>query len=127
MKKLEENIRKNSFTLEDFLVQFEQIGKMGNIQDLIGMIPGAGSKFKVGDVDELKLKKYKAIIQSMTRSERVNPDTIKSSQKKRIADGSATTIQDINSLLKQYEQTKLMMKNMNNGRLQKMFGKNFKF
>ena len=61
------------------------------------------------------------------RSERVNPDTIKSSQKKRIADGSATTIQDINSLLKQYEQTKLMMKNMNNGRLQKMFGKNFKF
>lgn len=127
MKKLEENIRKNSFTLEDFLIQFEQIGKMGNLQDLIGMIPGAGSKFKIGDVDETKLKKYKAIIQSMTKAERLNPDIIKSSNRKRIADGSATTIQDVNALLKQYDQTKLMMKNMNNGKLQRMLGKNFKF
>ncbi len=127
LKKVEENIRKNSFTLEDFLVQFEQIGKMGNLSDLMGMIPGMGTKFKMGDVDESKLKKYKAIIQSMTKKERLNPDTIKASNRKRIADGSATTIQDVNSLLKQYDQTKLMMKNMNNGKLQKMFGKNFKF
>lgn len=127
MKKVEENLRKNTFTLEDFLIQFEQIGKMGNIQDLIGMIPGAGSKFKVGDVDERKLKKYKAIIQSMTKTERLKPDTIKASNKKRIADGSATTIQDVNSLLKQYDQTKLMMKNFSSGKLQRMLGKNIKF
>lgn len=128
LKKVEENIRKNSFTLEDFLVQFEQIGKMGNINDLVSMIPGMGTKFKVGDVDETKLKKYKAIIQSMTKKERLNPDTIKAGNRKRIAQGSATTIQDVNSLLKQYEQTKLMMKNMNNGKLQKLLGgRNFKF
>ncbi len=127
LKKVEENIRKNSFTLEDFLVQFEQIGKMGNLSDLMSMIPGAGTKFKIGEVDETRLKKYKAIIQSMTKKERLNPDTIKASNRKRIADGSATTIQDVNGLLKQYDQTKLMMKNMNNGKLQKMFGRNFKF
>ena len=127
MKKIEESIRKNSFTLEDFLVQFEQIGKMGNLSDLVKMIPGMGSKMKVTDVDEEKIKKYKAIIQSMTKKERLNPDLIKASNRKRIAQGSATTIQDVNSLMKQYEQTKQMMKNMNNGKLQKMFGKNFKF
>ena len=127
MKKVEENIRKNTFTFEDFLIQFEQIGKMGNLADLISMIPGAGSKFKVGDVDETKLKKYKAIIQSMTKKERLNPDLIKASNRKRIAEGSATTIQDVNSLMKQFEQTKQMMKNMNSGKLQRMFGKNFKF
>ena len=127
MKKVEENLRKNSFTLEDFLIQFEQIGKMGNLADLVSMIPGVGSKFKVGDIDETKMKKYKAIIQSMTKKERLNPDTIKASNRKRIAQGSATTIQDVNGLMKQFEQTKQMMKNMNNGKLQKMFGRNFKF
>ena len=128
MKKVEENLRKNVFTFEDFLIQFEQIGKMGNLSELISMIPGAGSKFKVGDVDETKLKKYKAIIQSMTKKERLNPDLLKAGNKKRIAEGSATTIQDVNSLIKQFEQTKQMMKGMNNGKLQRMFGgKNFKF
>ena len=127
MKKVEENLRKNTFTLEDFLIQFEQIGKMGNIADLVSMIPGAGSKFKVGDVDEQKIKKYKAIIQSMTKKERLNPDLIKASNRKRIAEGSASTIQEVNALMKQFEQTKQMMKGMNNGKLQKMFGKNFKF
>lgn len=127
LKKIEENIRKNTFTLEDFLVQFEQIGKMGNLADIVKMIPGMGSKMKVTDVDEEKIKKYKAIIQSMTKKERLNPDLIKASNRKRIAMGSATTIQDVNALMKQYEQTKQMMKNMNNGKLQKMFGKNFKF
>ncbi len=127
IKKVEENLRKNTFTFEDFLIQFEQIGKMGNIADLVSMIPGAGSKFKVGDIDENKIKKYKAIIQSMTKRERLNPDLIKASNKKRIAEGSATTIQEVNSLMKQYEQTKQMIKGMNSGKLQKMFGKNFKF
>jgi signal recognition particle subunit SRP54 len=128
MKKVEENIRKNTFTLEDFLIQFEQIGKMGNIQDIVSMMPGAMSgKIKTTNVDETKLKKYKAIIQSMTKKERLNPDLIKASNRKRIAEGSATTIQDVNSLMKQFEQTKMMMKNMNNGKLQKMLGKNFKF
>ena len=127
MKKVEENIRKNTFTFEDFLIQFEQFGKMGNLADLISMIPGAGSKFKVGDVDETRIKKYKAIIQSMTKKERLNPDLIKASNRKRIAEGSATTIQDVNGLMKQFEQTKQMMKGMNSGKLQRMFGKNFKF
>jgi len=127
MKKVEENLRKNSFTFEDFLIQFEQIGKMGNLSDIVSMMPGFGTKFKVGDIDETKMKKYKAIIQSMTKKERLNPDLIKASNRKRIAQGSATTIQDVNGLIKQYEQTKLMMKNMNSGKLQKMFGRNFKF
>ena len=127
LKKVEESIRKNSFTFEDFLIQFEQIGKMGNIADLVSMIPGMGSKFKVGDIDETKMKKYKAIIQSMTKKERLNPELIKASNRKRIAEGSATTIQEVNALMKQFEQTKQMMKGMNNGKLQKMFGKNFKF
>ena len=127
LKKVEENLRKNTFTFEDFLIQFEQIGKMGNIADLVSMIPGAGTKFKVGDIDESKIKKYKAIIQSMTKKERLNPDLIKASNKKRIAEGSGTTIQDVNSLMKQFEQTKQMIKGMNSGKLQRMFGKNFKF
>ena len=127
LKKIEENIRKNSFTFEDFLAQFEQINKMGNLADLVSMIPGLGSKIKATDIDEEKMKKYKAIIQSMTKKERLNPDLIKASNRKRIAEGSATTIQDVNSLMKQFEQTKQMMKNMNNGKLQKMFGKKFKF
>ncbi len=127
VKKIEENIRKNNFTFEDFLIQFEQIGKMGNLSDLVSMIPGMGSKFKIGDVDENKMKKYKAIILSMTKKERLNPDLIKASNRKRIAAGSASTIQEVNALMKQFEQTKQMMKGMNNGKLQKMFGKNFKF
>ena len=122
MKKMEEKMRKNAFTLEDFLMQFEQISKMGNIADLVSMIPGMGSKIKASDIDESRIKKFKAIIQSMTIKERQNPEIIKASQRKRVAAGSGTTIQDVNSLLKQYEQTKLMMKNMNNGKLKRMFG-----
>ena len=76
MKKIEENIRKNTFTFEDFLIQFEQLGKMGNLADIASMIPGMGTKFKMADIDENKIKKYKAIIQSMTKKERMNPDLI---------------------------------------------------
>jgi len=127
LQKMEESIRKNSFTFEDFLTTFEQIGKMGNLADLIGMIPGIGSKIKATDIDEDKIKKYKAIIQSMTKKERLNPDLIKASNRKRIAAGSATTIQEVNTLMKQFEQTRQMMKNMNGGKMQRMFGKKFKF
>ena len=122
MKKLEENIRKNTFTFDDFLVQFEQLSKMGNLTELISMIPGVAGKFRPEDVDESKTKTYKAIIQSMTPKERSNPDLIKASQRKRIAKGSGTSIQEVNALIKQFEQTKLMMKNQKNPRLQKMFG-----
>ena len=120
MKKLEENMRKNAFTFDDFLIQFEQLSKMGNLTELISMIPGMAGKFRPEDVDESKIKTYKAIIQSMTPKERVNPDLIKASHRKRIAKGSGTSIQEVNQLIKQYEQTKLMMKNQNNPRMQKM-------
>lgn len=119
MKKMEEKLRKNAFTLEDFLTQFEQIGKMGNLADLVAMIPGA-SKLKMGSIDEKQIVRYKAIIQSMTIAERQNPDIIKYSQRKRVAQGSGTTIQEVNQLLKQYEQSKLMMKNLNNNKLGRM-------
>ncbi len=127
MAKLEERLRKNAFTLDDFLTQFEQIGKMGNIADLLAMVPGMAGKFKASDIDQSKLTKYKAIIQSMTPQERNNPEIIKANRRKRIAAGSASTIQEVNSLLKQYEQTKLMMKNMNGGNSKpaRMFGKRF--
>lgn len=127
MKRMEENLRRNTFTFDDFLIQFEQISKMGNLSDLIAMIPGAGTKFQVGDVDEKKLIKYKAIIQSMTPKERQKPDLIKASQKKRIAAGSGSTIQEVNSLMKQYDQTKQMIKNMNGRNMQKMFGRKINF
>ena len=122
MKKLEENLRKNSFTFDDFLIQFEQISRMGNLSDIIAMIPGLGAKIKPGDIDESRLKVYKAIIQSMTAKERANPDLIKASHRKRIAAGSGTTIQEVNALIKQYEQTKLMIKNQNNPKMARMFG-----
>ena len=122
MKKMEEKLRKNSFTLDDYLKQVEQINKMGNINDLISMIPGASNALKGQKVDEQKLVMYKAIIQSMTMEERENPDIIKSSRRQRIARGSGTTIQDVNSLLKQFEQVKQMTKNMNSGKLMRMLG-----
>ena len=125
MKKLEENLRKNSFTFDDFLLQFEQISKMGNLTELLAMIPGAMGKIRPEDVDESRIKVYKAIIQSMTPKERVNPDLIKASQRKRIAKGSGTTIQEVNQLMKQFEQTKLMMKNQNNPKMRKMLGRFF--
>ena len=125
MKEMEEKLRKNSFTLTDFLASFDQISRMGNLTDLLGMIPGMSSQLNGVSIDENKIKRFKAIIQSMTKEERDNPDIIKASRRKRIADGSGTTIQDVNTLLKQYEQTKQMMKNVGNGKLPKFFGKKF--
>lgn len=113
-KKLEAKFRENSFTFEDYLNQMESLKKMGNINDLIGMIPGMASKMKGITIDEKQLAVNKAIIQSMTREERLNPDIIKASRRKRIADGSGTTIQQVNTLLKQFEQSKEMMKQLKN-------------
>ena len=121
-KKLEKKFKENSFTFEDYLAQMENINKMGNINDILGMIPGLGNKLKGVSIDEKELDKNKAIIQSMTKKERRNPDLIKGSQKRRIADGSGTQIQDVNRLLKQFEQSKMMMKQMKNGGM-----KNFRF
>ncbi|MBQ7236968.1 MAG: signal recognition particle protein [Clostridia bacterium] len=117
-KKMEKKFRENSFTLDDYLSQFETMKKMGGIKDVLAMLPGMG-KFKIReeDIDEKKILVNKAIIQSMTMYERENPSVINSSRKNRIAKGSGTTVQDINRLLKQFEQTKLMMKQMKNNKM----------
>ena len=125
MKEMEEKFRKNSFTLDDFLMSFNQIGKMGNLADVMSMIPGVGNKLAGVKIDEHQIVRFKSIIQSMTKEERLNPSIINGSRKKRIASGSATTIQDVNTLLKQYNQTKDLMKNMNNGKLSKLLGRRF--
>ena len=113
-KQMEKKFRENSFTFEDYLVQMENLKMMGNINDLISMIPGATSKLKGVSVDERELLKNKAIIQSMTPKERRNPDLIRGSEKKRISKGSGTQIQDVNRLLKQFEQSRTLMKQMAN-------------
>ena len=111
-KKLEQKFRENAFTFEDYLIQMEKLNKMGNINDLIAMIPGMAQKMKGVVVDEKQLAVNKAIIQSMTKEERLYPDIIKASRRKRIAEGSGTTIQQVNTLLKQFEQSKELMKQM---------------
>lgn len=117
LKDMEKRMLQAKFTLDDFLVQFESIKKMGGVKDVIGMMPGmSGMKIKEGDINEDLIDKYKAIICSMTKRERDNPDIIKSSRRKRIASGSGTTIQQVNQLLKQYDQAKAMMKSMKNNK-----------
>ncbi len=118
-RKMEKKFRENSFTLDDYLSQFETMNKMGGIKDVLAMLPGMGGKFKIReeDIDEKKIAKTKAIIQSMTMYERENPSVINSSRKNRIAKGSATSVQEVNRLLKQFEQTKLMMKQMKNNKM----------
>ena len=118
-KKMEKKFRQNSFTLEDYLEQFETMNKMGGIKDIIAMLPGMGSKLKISesDIDEKKMYMMKAIIQSMTPKERENPSIINSSRKNRIAKGSGTSVQEVNRVLKQFEQTKIMMKQMKNNKM----------
>lgn len=116
-KKMEKKLRENSFTFEDYLLQFDQLKKMGDISDILKMIPG-GNKLKINAnaIDENQIKRNKAIIQSMTKKERNNPDLIKGSQKKRIADGSGTSIQEVNALLKQFFASKDLMRQMGNNK-----------
>lgn len=118
-KEMERKFKENSFTFEDYLVQLDSIKKMGNIKDILGMIPGIGGKIKNLDIDERQMQVNKAIIQSMTPKERRNPEIIKASRRQRIASGSGTTIQQVNQLLKSFEQSKEMMKQMKGGKFRK--------
>ncbi|WP_304236825.1 signal recognition particle protein [Jiulongibacter sediminis] len=125
-KKLNKKMRENKFDLNDFLSQLQQIKKMGNVKDLMGMIPGMGKAIKDIDIDNDSFKPIEAVIQSMTPGERENPDIINGPRRKRIANGSGTSIQQVNNLLKQFEQMRKMMKRMNkmqgSGKLGKLFG-----
>ncbi len=111
-KELEAKIRKNTFDFNDFLSQLAQIKKMGNVKDLLGMIPGVGKAIKDVDINDDSFKKVEAIILSMTPKERANPDLLNGKRKQRIANGSGNTIQEVNMFLKQFEQMKGMMKTM---------------
>jgi len=113
-KKLEKKIRQNKFDFQDFLDQLQQIKKMGNIKDLMGMIPGVGKAIKDVDVDNDSFKGIEAMIQSMTPAERNNPDLLNPSRKTRIAKGSGKKLEEVNAFMKQFEQMKQMMKMMNN-------------
>ena len=112
-RKLEKKIRKNQFDFEDFLTQIQQIKKMGNLKDLMGMIPGMGKSLKDVDIKDDAFKGVEAIIQSMTLIERRNPDLLTPSRKQRIANGSGKNIGEINAFIKQFDQMKQMMKMMN--------------
>jgi len=109
-KRLEKKIRKNKFDFDDFMNQIQQIKKMGNIKDLASMIPGVGKAIKDVDIDDNAFKSIEAIIQSMTPKERANPDIINQSRRLRIAKGSGTKLEDVNRLMKQFDQTRKMMK-----------------
>lgn len=116
-KKMQQKMKENSFTLNDYLEQFAMLKKMGGAQSLMSMLPGMG-KMKVSekDIDEKKIEHTKAMILSMTPSERDNPSIIDSKRKRRIAAGSGTSVQEINQLLKQFEQTKMLMKQLKGGK-----------
>lgn len=109
-QKLQRKIAKNQFDFNDFLSQIKQIKKMGNVKDLIGMIPGMGKAIRDLDIDDNAFKGIEAIIYSMTPAERENPVILNGSRRKRIAEGSGTTIQDVNRLIKQFDDTRKMMK-----------------
>ncbi len=115
-RKLQKKIAKNQFDFDDFKSQIQQIKKMGNIKDLAGMIPGMGKAMKDLDVDDDAFKGLEAIINSMTPLERSNPALLNGSRRKRIADGSGTTVQEVNRLVKQFDETRKMMKMMSSGK-----------
>ena len=119
-RKLSKKLARNQFDFNDFLAQIAQIKKMGNIKDLMGMIPGVGKQIKDLDIDDNAFKSVEAIIYSMTPYERSHPDAINGSRRQRIAKGSGTNIQEVNRLLKQFEQTRKMMKNVANMPMGKM-------
>jgi signal recognition particle subunit SRP54 len=119
-RKIQKKIAKNQFGFDDFLKQIQQIKKMGNMKDLVGMIPGAGKMMKDVDIDDDAFKGIEAIIFSMTPEERSKPAIINASRKKRIAKGSGTNVQEVNQLLKQFNQMAKMMKMMQGGGGKKM-------
>ena len=119
-RKIQKKIAKNQFGFDDFLKQIQQIKKMGNMKDLMGMIPGAGKMMKDVDIDDDAFKGIEAIIHSMTPDERSKPATINANRKKRIAKGSGTSVQEVNQLMKQFDQMSKMMKMMQGGGGKKM-------
>lgn len=121
-KRLQKKIQKNKFDFNDFLGQIQQIKKMGNIKDLASMIPGVGKAIKDVDIDDNAFKGIEAIILSMTPKERTNPEILNTSRKMRIAKGSGTNIQEVNRLIKQFDQTRKMMKMVTGANMSKMMG-----
>lgn len=115
-KRLQKKLAKNTFNFNDFLKQINQIKKMGNLKDVVGMIPGMGKAMKNMDIDDDAFKHIEAIIYSMTPAERENPALINGSRRKRIADGSGTNIQEVNRLLKQFSETRKMMRMVSQGK-----------
>ena len=111
---LVKKIQKNKFDFDDFMAQIQQIKKMGNLKDLASMIPGVGKAIKDVDIDDDAFKSIEAIIQSMTPKERSNPQILNSSRRMRIAKGSGTSIQEVNKLIKQFDQTRKMMQMVTN-------------
>ncbi len=114
-RKLQKKIARDQFDFDDFITQIQQIKKMGNVKDLMSMIPGVGKAVKDLDIDDDAFKSIEAIIRSMTPQERSNPVVLNGSRRKRIAMGSGTTVQDVNKLLKQFDETRKMMKMMTKG------------
>ena len=121
-KKLQKKIQKNKFDFNDFLGQIEQIKKMGNLKELASMIPGVGKAIKDVDIDDNAFKGIEAIIKSMTPKERTNPEILNQSRRQRIAKGSGTNLQEVNRLIKQFAQTRKMMKMVTGNQMAKMAG-----
>ena len=119
-EQLEKNLRSQRFTLEDYLTQIRQIKKMGSVRDLLKMIPGLGAKLNSVEIDEDKVAREQArneaIILAMTRAERRNPDILNASRRRRIAQGAGVTVQQVNLLIKQFEQARDMMKQVMNSK-----------
>ncbi len=115
-RKIQKKIARNQFNFDDFLSQIQQIKKMGNLKDLAGMIPGVGKALKNLDMDDDAFRGIEAIIHSMTPEERANPAVLNGSRRKRIANGSGTSIQEVNRLVKQFDETRRMMKQMSSGK-----------
>ena len=122
-QRLQRRIQKNQFDFNDFLAQIQQIKKMGNLKDLASMIPGVGKALKDVDIDDDAFKGIEAIILSMTPKERQRPEILNQSRKMRIAKGSGTSIQEVNRLVKQFDQTRKMMKMMTGSKMKAMMGK----
>jgi signal recognition particle subunit SRP54 len=121
-KRLQRKIQRNQFDFNDFMNQIQQIKKMGNLKDLAAMIPGVGKALKDIDVDDNAFKSIEAIIQSMTPKERTNPEILNGNRKMRIAKGSGTNIQEVNRLIKQFDQTRKMMKMVTGSGMKNMMG-----
>jgi signal recognition particle subunit SRP54 len=121
-ERLEEKMRKNEFSFEDFLDQMKLIKKMGSLRDLLGMLPGVDKALRGVEIDDKAFGRVEAMILSMTKQERQNPRLLNGNRRKRIAAGSGTTIQDVNRLIKQFEDMQKMMRNMTKGKMANMMG-----